>query len=73
MIGLARVLLADPLWPKKAQDLLEEPMVPCEPTCSLCEKRVMSGKPAYCSQWSKDRREAFLERVGEKGGENKNT
>jgi 2,4-dienoyl-CoA reductase-like NADH-dependent reductase (Old Yellow Enzyme family) len=72
LIGLARVLLADPLWPKKAQGLLEEPMVPCEPTCSLCEKRVMSGKPGYCSQWSKDRREAFLERVGEKGGENKN-
>ena len=69
LIGLARVLLADPLWPKKAQGLLEEPIVHCEPTCSLCEKRVMSGKPAYCSQWTKERREAFLERVGEKGAE----
>jgi len=69
LVGLARVLLADPLWPKKAQGLVEEPLVNCEPTCSLCMKRVMSGKPAYCSQWSKDRREAFLEGVGEKGGE----
>jgi 2,4-dienoyl-CoA reductase (NADPH2) len=69
LIGLARVLLADPRWPKKAQGLLEEPIVNCEPTCSLCMKRVMSGKPAYCSQWPKERREAFLETVGEKGGE----
>jgi len=64
LIGLARVLLADPLWPQKAQGLIKEPIVKCEPTCSLCMKRVMSGKPAYCSQWTKERRETFLERVG---------
>jgi 2,4-dienoyl-CoA reductase-like NADH-dependent reductase (Old Yellow Enzyme family) len=72
LIGLARVLLADPLWPKKAQGVVKDAIVNCEPTCSLCEKRVMSGKPAYCSQWSKERRKAFLERVGEKGDENEN-
>jgi 2,4-dienoyl-CoA reductase-like NADH-dependent reductase (Old Yellow Enzyme family) len=72
LIGLARVLLADPLWPKKAQGVVKEPIVNCEPTCSLCEKRVMSGKPAYCSQWTKERRKAFLESVGEKGDQDKN-
>jgi len=66
LIGLARVLVADPLWPKKAAGEIAEPITRCEPTCMLCMKRVMAGKPAFCSQWSKDRREAFLRRVGEK-------
>ena len=47
LVGLARVLLADPLWPKKAEGLVQEPLVSCEPTCSLCQKRVFSGKPAF--------------------------
>jgi 2,4-dienoyl-CoA reductase (NADPH2) len=66
LIGLARVLLADPLWPQKAQWLVDEPIVLCEPTCSLCIKRAVKGKPVYCAQWSRERRGAFLEAVGEK-------
>ena len=66
LVGLARVLFADPLWPRKAKGEAAEPIVPCEPTCSLCMKRVGKGKPAFCSQWDKERREAFLKRVGEK-------
>jgi len=66
LIGLARVLFADPLWPKKARGEVSEPIVPCESTCSLCMKRVGKGKPAFCSQWDKERRESFLRRVGEK-------
>ncbi len=66
LIGLARVLLADPLWPKKAQEIIKGPIVNCESNCSLCMKRAASGKPALCSQWSKERRKAFLGRVGEK-------
>ena len=65
LIGLARVLLADPLWPQKAADQSLGPIVPCEPTCSLCLKRIASGKPAFCSQWPRERREAFLKRLGE--------
>jgi 2,4-dienoyl-CoA reductase (NADPH2) len=67
LVGLARVLFADPLWPKKAKGEVPDAIVPCEPACSLCNKRVGKGKPAFCSQWNKERREAFLERVGEKG------
>jgi 2,4-dienoyl-CoA reductase (NADPH2) len=67
LIGLARVLFADPLWPKKAKGEIAEPIITCEPTCSLCMKRLMKGKPAFCSQWPKGRREAFLKRIGEKG------
>jgi 2,4-dienoyl-CoA reductase (NADPH2) len=66
LIGLARVLLADPLWPKKALGEIDEPIIGCEPTCSLCMKRLMAGRPAFCSQWSQEMREAFLARIGEK-------
>jgi 2,4-dienoyl-CoA reductase-like NADH-dependent reductase (Old Yellow Enzyme family) len=69
LIGLARVLLADPLWPKKAEGLVQEPLVSCEPTCSLCLKRVMGGKPAFCSHWDRDKQKKFLARIGEKSGE----
>jgi 2,4-dienoyl-CoA reductase-like NADH-dependent reductase (Old Yellow Enzyme family) len=68
LIGLARVLLADPLWPQKARGALKDPIVSCESACSLCLKRVVSGKPAFCSQWERSRQKGFLERVGEKGG-----
>ncbi|SMC20622.1 2,4-dienoyl-CoA reductase [Desulfacinum hydrothermale DSM 13146] len=69
LIGLARVLFVDPLWPKKAKGEVTEPMVRCEPTCSLCMKRVMKGKPAFCSQWPREKREAFLARCGESAAE----
>ena len=65
VVGLARVLFTDPLWPKKAKGEVSAPFVKCEPTCSLCSKRIMTGRPAMCSQWNKARRQAFLERVGE--------
>ncbi|MBN1615640.1 MAG: NADH:flavin oxidoreductase [Deltaproteobacteria bacterium] len=66
LVGLARVLFADPLWPKKAEGIVREPIVACEPSCSLCMARVATGKPAFCSQWEKARRKRFLERIGEK-------
>jgi 2,4-dienoyl-CoA reductase (NADPH2) len=68
LIGLARVLLADPLWPQKARGTASGPIVACEPACSLCMQRTMKGKPAFCSQWDKARREAFLKRVGQGSG-----
>ncbi len=66
LVGLARVLFADPLWPKKAMGEVKDAIVPCEPSCSLCLQRVMKGKPAYCSQWSKEQRERFLKTAGQK-------
>jgi 2,4-dienoyl-CoA reductase-like NADH-dependent reductase (Old Yellow Enzyme family) len=61
LIGLARVLLADPLWPIKAEQGRAAEIVSCEPTCSLCFKRVMSGQPVICSQWPKEKRKRFGE------------
>jgi 2,4-dienoyl-CoA reductase-like NADH-dependent reductase (Old Yellow Enzyme family) len=60
LIGLARVLFADPLWPKKAVGEIDKPIVKCLPTCSLCLERVMKGKPAFCARWDKEKREKFL-------------
>jgi 2,4-dienoyl-CoA reductase (NADPH2) len=64
VVGLARVILADPLWPRKASGEIREPINPCAPTCSLCTKRIVEMKPAYCARWPKERQEMFLSRVG---------
>jgi 2,4-dienoyl-CoA reductase (NADPH2) len=64
LVGLARVILADPLWPRKALGELGEPINPCTPGCMLCTKRIKEQKPAYCGRWPKERRERFLEQVG---------
>jgi len=65
LIGLARVIFADPLWPRKASGEVREPINPCAPTCSLCTRRIMEQKPAFCARWPEERRERFLRRVGE--------
>jgi 2,4-dienoyl-CoA reductase-like NADH-dependent reductase (Old Yellow Enzyme family) len=65
LIGLARVLLADPLWPKKAKGVVKESIVECDPNCSFCMKRTGSLKPAFCARWEKVRRQAFLAKTGE--------
>jgi 2,4-dienoyl-CoA reductase-like NADH-dependent reductase (Old Yellow Enzyme family) len=65
LIGLARVLLADPLWPKKAKGEVKEPIVECDPNCSFCMKRTASLKPAFCARWDKSHRQAFLAKTGE--------
>jgi len=62
LIGLARVLLADPLWPGKARQGRVDDIVPCEPACNLCFQLVGKGKPVICSQWPADKREHFATR-----------
>jgi 2,4-dienoyl-CoA reductase (NADPH2) len=64
LVGLGRIIFADPQWPKKAGGQIAEPITVCTPTCSLCFKRIVAQKPAYCARWPKERRERFLERVG---------
>jgi 2,4-dienoyl-CoA reductase-like NADH-dependent reductase (Old Yellow Enzyme family) len=62
LIGLARVLLADPQWVRKAKEGRANEIVTCEPTCSLCFQRVAKGQPIFCSQWPKEKREYFATR-----------
>lgn len=64
LVGLARVLFADPLWLKKAQGEVRAPLNRCAPGCVFCQKRLKERRPAYCAQWPRERRERFLARVG---------
>ncbi|MFH1035966.1 MAG: NADH:flavin oxidoreductase [Pseudomonadota bacterium] len=57
LVGLARVLLADPQWPSKARAGRAADIKPCEPACSLCTKSVMKGQAAVCTQWSEEKRQ----------------
>ncbi len=65
MVGLARVLFADPEWVRKARGENTEPLNECLNTCAICLKRVMMQKPAYCGQWARPRRRQLLDRIGE--------
>jgi len=64
LVGLGRVLFADPLWPRKARSEIALPIESCQPGCILCNRRIIDQKPAYCARWSEDRRNQFLARVG---------
>jgi 2,4-dienoyl-CoA reductase (NADPH2) len=64
LVGLGRVLFADPLWPRKAGGQIGEAINPCQSSCTLCTRRILEQKPAYCARWSEDRRQQFLARVG---------
>ena len=66
LVGLARVLLADPLWPKKAAGEISGPITECRNTCTACMKRTMEFKPVFCPRWDKEKRFSFLRRIGEK-------
>jgi 2,4-dienoyl-CoA reductase (NADPH2) len=52
LIGLARVLWADPLWPQKVKKGQETEIMHCNPECGdACMQMVMKGKPAFCVEW----------------------
>ncbi len=54
LIGLARVLWADPQWPKKVHYGREGDIVHCNPDClegGACMQMVMKGRPAFCVEW----------------------
>ncbi len=52
LIGLARVLWADPEWPSKVKEGKESEIVHCHPDCDdTCTKLVTKGKAAFCVRW----------------------
>lgn len=58
LVGLARVILADGDWVRKAQR--GEPVVTCDPTYHrVCEERVSRGLPAICPRWPQERFQLF--------------
>ena len=61
LIGLARMLWVDPLWPQKARRGQGRAIVKCSPNCDACLQLVMKGRPAFCPRWPSEKRAAYRE------------
>ncbi|MGD9250456.1 MAG: NADH:flavin oxidoreductase [Desulfobacterales bacterium] len=60
LIGLARVLWADPEWLQKVRDGREAEIVHCDPDCGdACMQMVMKGRPAFCVAWPAEKMKAW--------------
>lgn len=60
LLGLARVLWADPEWPHKIREGREQEIIHCDPACKdVCMQLVMKKKPAFCPQWSPEKTRRF--------------
>jgi NADPH2 dehydrogenase len=59
LIGLARVLWADPAWPEKVKKGKESEIIHCDPDCDTCMQLVMRGKPAFCVRWPVEKVRTF--------------
>jgi 2,4-dienoyl-CoA reductase (NADPH2) len=59
LIGLARMLWADPLWVKKARQGRAQDIVACSPRCNACMELVMKGQPAFCTRWDRSTRQEY--------------
>lgn len=63
LVGLARVLWADPEWPRKVRDGREQEIVHCDPGCGdACTQMVMKGRPAFCVRWPAEKMKAWKEK-----------
>lgn len=63
LVGLARVLWADPEWPRKVRDGREKEIVHCDPACGdACTQMVMKGRPAFCVRWPAEKMKAWKEK-----------
>ena len=63
LIGLARVLWADPQWPQKVRDGREDEIIHCDPSCGeACMQMVMKGRPAFCVRWPAEKMKAWKEK-----------
>lgn len=60
LIGLARVLWADPEWPQKVLDGREAEIRNCNPDCGdACMQMVTRGRPAICVAWPEEKMKAW--------------
>ncbi|HOT45593.1 MAG TPA: FAD-dependent oxidoreductase [Spirochaetota bacterium] len=48
IVNLARILIADPYWPKKAEEGLFDEIRPCVACNQGCTDSIFSGKAVYC-------------------------
>ena len=63
LIGLARVILADPDWVRKAREGREEEIIHCKTNCDACMTQVMGGRSVICAAWPKEKRSEVKEKL----------
>ena len=62
LIGLGRVLWADPEWPAKVREGREHEIIHCD--CQdACNKLIAQNKPALCARWPREKYQAWKEKV----------
>ncbi len=65
LLGLARVLWADPEWPNKVREGREDEIIHCAPSCNdACMRQVLKAKPAVCMQWPQEKIDRYKARFG---------
>jgi len=57
LIGMARGLFCDPLWPQKARRAAENEIIICN-NCNACTFSLMKNEPMTCTLWEKEKRNA---------------
>jgi 2,4-dienoyl-CoA reductase-like NADH-dependent reductase (Old Yellow Enzyme family) len=64
LIGLARMILADPDWVKKAREGRASEILECRTGCDVCVSQVMSGRGVVCAAWPPEKRSEAKQRLG---------
>ncbi|NQS70955.1 MAG: NADH:flavin oxidoreductase [Desulfobulbaceae bacterium] len=60
LIGLARVLWADPQWPEKVRTGREDTINHCKPACGdSCIRMITKVRPALCASWPFEKKKAW--------------
>jgi 2,4-dienoyl-CoA reductase-like NADH-dependent reductase (Old Yellow Enzyme family) len=57
LIGMARGLFCDPLWPQKARRAAENEIIICN-NCNTCTFSLMKDEPMTCTLWEKEKRDS---------------
>ncbi len=65
LIGLARVILADPDWVRKAREGREAEIIHCRTNCDACMTQVMGGRSVICAAWPKEKRTEVKQKLEE--------
>jgi 2,4-dienoyl-CoA reductase (NADPH2) len=62
LIGLARVLWADPHWPSKVREGREGEIIQCD-CMDACNKLVAQNRAALCARWPREKLQLWKEKV----------
>jgi 2,4-dienoyl-CoA reductase-like NADH-dependent reductase (Old Yellow Enzyme family) len=63
LIGLARMILTDPDWIRKAREGRESEILECRTGCDVCVSQVMAGRAVVCAAWPKEKRSEVKEKL----------